>query len=194
MSNFKIGDHVKIFSKSVPGYGDLHNSAIYKRSMNGAGWITELNPEGPGTYTVHDTKGDTGGDYFQGSDLQLINEGGAPMARRTFKLIKELPELTKGALVQEKCDDGDQDYTVLDQSFIKYEDEHGRKSITYPRKAVEEEPTWFTEVFKVSPEYMTQYELDQFEAFKAAQTPKRGRKPNSTTAKATRTKKVTKAA
>ncbi|OCC19432.1 hypothetical protein AS590_25905 [Prescottella equi] len=90
------------------------------------------------------------------------------MKRRTFKLTKELPELAKGALVQEKCDDGDQDYTVLDQSFIKYEDEHGRKTVTYPRKAVEDEPSYFVEVFAVEPAYMTQDELDRFEAFKVS--------------------------
>ncbi|AZI61818.1 hypothetical protein RQN9TF_12530 [Rhodococcus qingshengii] len=101
------------------------------------------------------------------------------MKRRTFKLTKELPELAKGALVQEKCDDGDQDYTVLDQSFIKYEDEHGRKTVTYPRKAVEDEPNYFVEVFAVEPAYMTQDELDQFEAFKIS-----AKKPAKRTAKA----------
>lgn len=116
---------------------------------------------------------------YKASDLTLFNNGELDMKRRTFKLTKELPELIKGALVQEKCDDGDQDYTVLDQSFIKYEDEHGRKTVTYPRKAVEDEPNYFVEVFAVEPAYMTQDELDQFEAFKIS-----AKKPAKRTVKA----------
>nr|WP_218680377.1 hypothetical protein [Rhodococcus qingshengii] len=101
------------------------------------------------------------------------------MKRRTFKLTKELPELTKGALVQEKCDDGTQDYIALDNSQIKYALEDGRKSLTYPRKAVEDEPNYFVEVFAVEPAYMTQDELDRFEAFKIST-----KKPAKRTAKA----------
>lgn len=111
--------------------------------------------------------------------LEPITEGGDQVKRRTFKLTKELPELTKGALVQEKCDDGTQDYIALDNSQIKYALEDGRKSLTYPRKAVEDEPNYFVEVFAVEPAYMTQDELDQFEAFKIS-----AKKPAKRTAKA----------
>ncbi|WP_336874368.1 hypothetical protein [Rhodococcus qingshengii] len=177
MSKFRKGDQVRMISKSI--YGDLQSSNVYERSVNGIGWITEVGSEGPNTYTVHELQSGPGGDFFTEADLQPINYGETIMKRRTFKLTKELPELTKGALVQEKCDDGDQDYTVLDQSFIKYEDEHGRKTVTYPRKAVEDEPNYFVEVFAVEPAYMTQDELDQFEAFKIS-----AKKPAKRTAKA----------
>ncbi|WP_218747432.1 hypothetical protein [Rhodococcus sp. FH8] len=110
---------------------------------------------------------------YKASDLTLFNNGELNVKRRTFKLTKELPELTKGALVQEKCDDGTQDYIALDNSQIKYTLEDGRKSLTYPRKAVEDEPNYFVEVFAVEPAYMTQDELDRFEAFK---TTKAGQK------------------
>ncbi|BBE45461.1 MULTISPECIES: hypothetical protein [Rhodococcus] len=174
MSKFRKGDQVRMISKSI--YGDLQSSNVYERSVNGIGWITEVGSEGPNTYTVHELQSGPGGDFFTEADLQPINYGETIMKRRTFKLTKELPELTKGALVQEKCDDGDQDYTVLDQSFIKYEDEHGRKTVTYPRKAVEDEPNYFVEVFAVEPAYMTQDELDRFEAFK---TTKAGKKSSA---------------
>lgn len=177
MRQFKVGDQVRMISKSI--YGDLQSSAVYKRTTNGIGQITQVDPEGPDTYTVNDLQHPSSGDFFTEADLQPINYGETTMKRRTFKLTKELPELAKGALVQEKCDDGDQDYTVLDQSFIKYEDEHGRKTVTYPRKAVEDEPNYFVEVFAVEPAYMTQDELDQFEAFKIS-----AKKPAKRTAKA----------
>ncbi|MGR6521655.1 hypothetical protein ACU5JM_08470 [Rhodococcus erythropolis] len=113
--------------------------------------------------------------------LEPITEGGDQVKRRTFKLTKELPELTKGALVQEKCDDGTQDYIALDNSQIKYTLEDGRKSLTYPRKAVEDEPNYFVEVFAVEPAYMTREELDRFEAFK---TNRAGKKSSARPVKA----------
>ncbi|WP_154100358.1 hypothetical protein [Rhodococcus sp. YH3-3] len=191
MSKFRKGDQVRMISKSI--YGDLRSSNVHKRSVNGICWITEVGSEGPNTYTVHELQSGHGGDFFTEADLQPINYGVTIMKRRTFKLTKELPELTKGALVQEKCDDGDQDYTVLDQSFIKYEDEHGRKTVTYPRKAVEDEPNYFVEVFAVEPAYMTQDELDQFEAFKiSAKKPAKRTSIKTTAAKPVgRPKKVT---
>ena len=71
-----------------------------------------------------------------------------------------------------------QDYIALDNSQIKYALEDGRKSLTYPRKAVEDEPNYFVEVFAVEPAYMTQDELDRFEAFKIS-----AKKPAKRTAK-----------
>lgn len=97
--------------------------------------------------------------------------------RKTYKLIKELPELKKGALLQEKCDDGTQDFKVLDEAFVKYSDEYGRKDFKYPRQAVENEPVYFVEVFAVTPAFMTQAELDQWDAFKKAAAKPVSRKP-----------------
>lgn len=176
MSKFRKGDQVRMISKSI--YGDLQSSNVYKRSVNGIGWITEVDSEGPGTYTVNELQSGHDGDFFTEADLQPINFGEEIMRRRTFKLTKELPELTKGALVQEKCNDGTQDYIALDNSQIKYALEDGRKSLTYPRKAVEDESNYFVEVFAVEPAYMTQDELDQFEAFKIS-----AKKPAKRTAK-----------
>lgn len=86
-----------------------------------------------------------------------------PGQRRTFKLIKETPKTRAGALFQEQCDDGTQPYILITPEFNK----GGRVSeqITH-RELVEDQPKWFTEVFKVHPEYMTREELDAWEAFK----------------------------
>lgn len=104
MRQFKVGDQVRMISKSI--YGDLQSSAVYKRTTNGIGRITQVDPEGPDTYTVNELQHSSGGDFFAEADSQPINYGETTMKRRTFKLTKELPELTKGALVQEKCDEG----------------------------------------------------------------------------------------
>ncbi|ODR25805.1 hypothetical protein BHQ19_10260 [Mycolicibacterium porcinum] len=102
--------------------------------------------------------------------------------------MKGTAELKVGAVVQEKCDDGDQDYIVLDESFVKYTNEANSKRYTLPREAVEKEPKWFVEVFKVHPEYMTREELDAWEAFKKTLTTKKTtpRKPRRARTKATK--------
>lgn len=96
--------------------------------------------------------------------------------RRTFKLLKDTIAIRKGALYQEQCDDGTQPYEMITPEFNK--SDTVTKAIYHDRSLVEDQPQWFTEVFKVQPEYMTQAELDQWEAFKASQAkPKRVRKP-----------------
>lgn len=83
------------------------------------------------------------------------------MARRTFRLLKDSPELKKGALLQEKCDAGDQDYGSLHSGDQHFEDQ---TSTTYTRMTVEESPAWFVEVFPVLPEYATKEEIKKFKA------------------------------
>lgn len=86
-----------------------------------------------------------------------------PMGRRTFRLLKDTPDTKKGALFQERCDDGDQDYQILcefEESHVTAPFEDGGRGVTYGRDAVENRPKWFVEVYKVNPEYMTQEELD----------------------------------
>ncbi|MDI9934725.1 hypothetical protein QM806_04550 [Rhodococcus sp. IEGM 1351] len=158
MSNFKVGDEVIGLPSASRRYGTT--------TEGWRGVVTAVDGE-----HIFNARGDEV--TFTGLDDRyfiLLKEGAARMARSTYKLIRDLPELKKGAIVQEKCDDGDQDYTVLDASFIKYEDENGRKSVTYPRKAVEDEPKYFVEVFPVEPNYMTREELDQWKAFQAKTT------------------------
>lgn|GEM_PF-4828795 len=168
MDKFKAGDRVRLNDRNC---SPLEMGEIYEVRSN----------DGPVSVTLWDhSRSDWW--YFTHSHIELISEGGKmPQQRRTFKLTKELPELTKGALVQEKCDDGTQDYIALDNSQIKYTLADGRKSLTYPRKAVEDEPNYFVEVFAVEPAYMTKEELDRFEAFK---TNKAGKKSSARPVKA----------
>ncbi|MHD0307445.1 hypothetical protein [Rhodococcus erythropolis] len=181
MSKFRIGDQI-VGNKRANSYG------ITKEGWRGV--VTSVTDR---RFSAQALDGRTDFTSLEHDDFDLITNGELPMKRRTFKLTKELPELTKGALVQEKCDDGTQDYIALDNSQIKYTLEDGRKSLTYPRKAVEDEPNYFVEVFAVEPAYMTQDELDQFEAFKiSAKKPAKRTSIKTTAAKPVgRPKKVT---
>ena len=135
--------------------------------------------------------------YLKPSEIELVTKGGdmpKPYQRKTYKLIKELPELKKGALLQEKCDDGTQDFKALDDDFVKYTNEHGKRVFEYPRQAVENEPSYFVEVFKVTPQYMTREELDQWEEFKLAQAkPRRAKRTIAKPPKAVKAKKPARA-
>jgi hypothetical protein len=94
--------------------------------------------------------------------------------RKTYKLLKDLPEHRKGLVVQEACDDGDQEYVSLTHDASIVVDDYARffgdNVIKFSRKAVEDQPQWFVEVFEVEPQYMTRDELDQWEAFKRGKT------------------------
>jgi hypothetical protein len=111
-----------------------------------------------------------------GDSLRLITdtEGGdmeQTKQRRTFKLLKESPSLLKGALVQERCDDGTQPYDLLNPET--HSKDPSFKVSFAKRELVEEAPKFWVEVFPVQPQFMTREELDQFEAFKASKKPVR---------------------
>lgn len=114
--------------------------------------------------------------------LEFIDEGEKPMARRTFRQLKETVDSKKGCVWQEACDDGDQEYAVITPELVKGED----KDITYSdHSLVQDQPEWFVEVFQVEPQYMTTIELAQFEEFKKKITVRAkvsvgGKKPLST--------------
>lgn len=122
----------------------------------------------------------TNGGYYP-SSFKIIYGDKLMQRRRTFRLLRENHELKKGALVQEACDDGTQDYVTPDgyQDFIKYEDEDGERGVRYPRESVENEPKWFVEVFKANPEYQTKEEQTAFKEFntkRVTKTVKKGKK------------------
>lgn len=73
--------------------------------------------------------------------------------------------LKKGALLQERCDDGTQPYDLLDSSQSSIKGSVGGRHSVVDRKLVEDQPEWFVEVFKVTPEYMTREELDKYKEF-----------------------------
>lgn len=88
--------------------------------------------------------------------------------RRAYMLIKDAPTIRKGAVYQEQCDDGTQPYELLDLAYSKVNHSHVIKD----RKLIEQQPKWFTEVFKVTPEYMTAEELERWNAFKGTKPTK----------------------
>ena len=87
------------------------------------------------------------------------------MSRRTFKVVKETPELKVGTIVQEECDDGDQDYVTLDEKGNKFKDQTGTR---YSRHVVEKQPMWFEEVFPAVDIYLSKDDLKKFKAFMRA--------------------------
>jgi len=88
--------------------------------------------------------------------------------RRTFKALKAFPGVKKGQLFQEQCDDGTQPYSPL-----KGSDTEGLDIEFEDRKIVEQNPSWFVEVFEVSPRYMTKEEVDMWTAFHTKQVGKK---------------------
>lgn len=124
-----------------------------------------------GVYTNQDG---CGGQYIcsrNDTDLKLATEAGdvEPQHRKTFKQLNDTITIKKNALWQEACDDGTQEYVLLDESFNR--DPRQTQRI-YDRSLVENDPKHFVEVFKVTPEYVTREELEQWESFK-----KRGSRP-----------------
>jgi len=74
MNKFKVGDRVKILSKSL--YGDLSSSAVFYHG--GPFYVTRINGDGSGRdsdncITVNFDKDNTG-DYFAPEDLELVKE------------------------------------------------------------------------------------------------------------------------
>lgn len=157
MSKFKVGDKVRVLKAET---GDKAK-------------VGDILTVSGGTTNYPET---SNGDMWRLSEIELINEGETTVGKRTFKLLKDTPFVAKGAIYQEKCDDGTQEYVLLDDKFNKDQLTNGKMNSQniYHRPNVEDQPEWFVEVFKVTPEYMTQGELDQWEAFKKGTTaPKR---------------------
>jgi hypothetical protein len=158
MSKFKVGDRVRVTKSGTHDFkvGDV--GTIYlddgptKKSQRWRITVPGKNVEC---------------NWMYDREMELVtNQGGAPVARKTYKLIKDTPTVKKGAIYQEACDDGTQEYIILDKAFIKDTSGNGQVPI-YTRSLVEDAPQWFVEVFQVEPQYMTAVELEQWEAFKA---------------------------
>lgn len=99
-------------------------------------------------------------------DWELTMEGGAQVARRTFKSIQSGPVFNKGALLQQSYEGSDRYEYINAEEFARHTLIGGRHIMS--ASAVENEPRWFVEVFQVEPQYMTREELDQWEAFKSS--------------------------
>ena len=181
MAKFKIGDKVEWVGESPCG--------IYCGADGASYMVITKHYTEPGEgyyYDIYDNEGDLldscfgcdSGDFY--NRLRLVNgKGVKKVARRTFKQLKDTPDVKKGALWQEDCEDGTQPYSLITPDSSKSEYEMGSYRT---RSLVEDQPQWFVEVFKVTPEYMTKEELEKFEAFKKTQSkrsvgrPKKGKK------------------
>lgn len=95
------------------------------------------------------------------------------MGRRTFRQLKETPDVKKGALWQEDCEDGTQPYSLITPEH----DKSDNGVISYHKRSlVEDQPKWFVEVFPIIPAYMTAEEKTAYEAFVKKQKAKKGKK------------------
>lgn len=115
-------------------------------------------------------------DRFCEKELDLVKRGKTTM-RRTFRALKDGPEFKKGALFQEACDDGDQEYKLLDEDHMSEAassdwGDYYSGDLTLTRNTVEDQPKWFEEVFPISDEYVTKDELSAFRKFKLSLTKK----------------------
>lgn len=141
---FKIGDRVEIPGDCADNYIREHKYGL----VISGGITPHVIPEG-----ITDKN-----DYCYGHAYKLVKER-KPMARRTFRLLKDTDVLKKGALVQEMCDDGDQDYELISDSD-KFEIlQSAQAGLVRSRPSVENNPKWFVEVFQVLPEYATKEEI-----------------------------------
>jgi len=84
--------------------------------------------------------------------------------KRTFRLIKDIPDFKAGLLVQEACEDGDQSYDSINgEEFCAVDDWNDYFTdeclTSFTRKCVETQPKWFEEVNSV---YMSKKEQKEF--------------------------------
>ena len=157
VGRFKPGDKVRVTSGAC---GSVDNQVDYLI-------ITALKA-GYYTYASYTEKGEKYSNCsgcLEDHNLELYGATMEPTTRRTFRLKKDSPTMMKGAILQEQCDDGTQPYIMLNQS-THCKDPSYSISIA-KRELVEEQPSWFEEVFQVEPQFMTRPELDLFDAFKA---------------------------
>lgn len=102
-----------------------------------------------------------GGDfgYCHNEHLTLIEEKNT--MRKKVRLTKNTLEYKKGAIFEEKCDDGTQDFECITPDLVKYPNEHGEYCGELTRGVVEANPKVFEEVFSASEIYFTKEELKQ---------------------------------
>lgn len=156
MAKFKIGDRVLIEQ-------DLFEDGDYYGCRNGA-QATVVEIRSNSCVGVRTDGGRTDENYGVHVDgLQLLSKENRTVAKRTFMQIKATPDVKKGALWQEQCEDGTQPYEMINKA-THYLGERN-PGVYNKRSLVEEQPEWFVEVFKVEPQYMTAEELERYKAF-----------------------------
>lgn len=81
--------------------------------------------------------------------------------RRTFRQLKDSERCKAGAIWHEQCDDGNQDFRMVDLSNLTYNYQGYTTYLTAARDAVLKQPEWFEEVFTLESEalYFTSDEI-----------------------------------
>ncbi|MEK6879990.1 MAG: hypothetical protein AABY22_10300 [Nanoarchaeota archaeon] len=64
--------------------------------------------------------------------------------KKRYILLKDSPELKKGAILEEKCDNGDQGFDCININEYQKFDDQG--ATYYSRKTIMEGPDWFEEL------------------------------------------------
>lgn len=63
--------------------------------------------------------------------------------KKQYILLKDSPELEKGAILKEQCDNGNQGFDCIIKDKVKFDDQN---CVYHSRKTVMENPKWFEEV------------------------------------------------
>jgi len=158
---FRIGDRVKVI-KSESSPGRKHMGTQEYVGMTGA--ITVNDGSG-----AHSIKIEGVESWWAEWELQLIGKGAKKvMGKRTFKQLKDNQAIRKGAIWQEECEDGTQPYALITPELCKFESDD--REYSQPcREIIEQNPTWFVEVFPASEAFLTKEELATFRQFVKAQ-------------------------
>jgi len=174
MAEFKVGDKVVPINKN---FEDARCSTYYDNVKRAAySIITSVTHGGTyyfDTYDNEDQKFDSCCGCLRDGEIEYYKEETQlNTTRRTFRLIKETASTNKGALFQERCDDGTQPYDLITPEFSKSEDTSTQKVAILDRSLVEDQPKWFEEVFATQPPFMNKAEIEAFDAFKKSRTTK----------------------
>lgn len=172
MDDFKVGDKVKLTDYS--GYE-------FPAYEGQTATITETHPELRCEWSDGCTSTLSVSPSVMSRVYLVNNEGNKQVERATYRLIRDTPNCKKGAIVQEKCDDGTQDFIMLNaETHMKHRFENQESVPVVPRGSVEKEPKWFERVYPGTPEWMTQEELDEFAEYKANKAKKPVKKVTKT--------------
>jgi len=168
-SLFKVGDRVKFTDYD-------HHDSEYGAHRDQSAVISKLPQNYNGDFSIIWDDGSTSGvwasENFWG--MYKVNNNGDNIMeqyqRKTYRLKVDTPSMKKGALLQERCDDGTQPYDMLNAETHSKDTSY---NISFAkRELVEGQPKFFEEVFVVTPAYVNAKELELWENFKKAQSKK----------------------
>lgn len=66
--------------------------------------------------------------------------------KKRYILLKDGPELKKGAILEEKCEDGNQDYKCINIKEFSQGRGVEERGVIHYKDIIEKQPEWFEEV------------------------------------------------